>query len=56
VLKILLISCIVAPIALPMLAARDPSPVRGLRRALLWWAGFAFCYWIGFLLLYPRLL
>jgi hypothetical protein len=53
--KLFLLSFIVAILALPMLAARDPSPVRGLRKALLWWATFNTCYLVAWLLLYPRL-
>ncbi len=53
--KILLISFIFAPVVLPMIAARDPSPVRGLRKAVLWWVGFNLLYVFGFLYVYPRL-
>ena len=53
--KLFLISFIAACLALPMLAARDPAPVRGLRKALLWWATFNSCYLIAWLVLYPRL-
>lgn len=53
--KILLISFIVAPIAIPMLAARHPSPVRGLRRALLGWVLFNIGYLFFLLVLYPRM-
>ena len=53
--KLFLISFIVAPIVLPMIAARDSSPVRGLRKALFWWAAFNAAYLLGYLVLYPRL-
>jgi hypothetical protein len=53
--KILLISFVVAIIALPMIAAKDPSPVRGLRKTLLWWTAFNIWYLFAYLVLYPRL-
>jgi hypothetical protein len=39
-MKQLLITLILAPIVVPALAARDPHPIRGLRRGL--WAVLAF--------------
>jgi hypothetical protein len=53
--KLILLSFIISIIVLPMIAARDPSPVRGLRKALLWWATFNVCYLLAWLLLVPRL-
>jgi len=53
--KLLLISFIIAPVMLPMIAAGDPSPVRGLRRAIAWWLAFNVCYLLAFLFVYPRI-
>jgi len=53
--KLLLVSILFATMALPMRAARDPSPVRGLRKALVWTAGFGVLYMLAILYLYPRL-
>lgn len=53
--KILLISFIFGPIIIPMIAARDASPVRGLRKAVLWWIAFVLWYAFVFLYLAPRL-
>jgi hypothetical protein len=53
--KLLLVSILLATMVLPMRAARDPSAVRGLRKALLWIVGFDVCYMLALLHLYPRL-
>lgn len=53
--KILLISFIVAPIVIGMVAARDVSPVRGVRRALTYWIGFNVVYLLLYRFVYPRL-
>lgn len=46
-IKLVLLSVVLAQVALPLLAARDASPRRGLKRALLsvvlFNAFFAFC-------------
>ncbi len=54
--KAILFSILVATIAVPMRAARDPSPVQGLRRAIVWMAGFNLLYLIAFIYIYPRLM
>ena len=54
--KILLISFVFAPIVLPIVAAKDPSPVRGMRRALLWWVVFNAGYLMFYRFVWTRLL
>lgn len=52
--KLLLLSLLLATIALPMWAASDPSPLRGLRRAMLWLVGFNVFYLIAIIYIFPR--
>jgi hypothetical protein len=44
VAKFLLLSVVIAVIALPILAARDANPQRGLKKALLLVTAFNFLY------------
>ena len=53
--KLVLDSILIATLALPMFAARDRSPTRGLRRALLWVAAFDACYLFALLYVLPHL-
>ena len=53
--KILLMSILVATIALPMYAATDPRPGRALRRAVVWLAAFNAFYLFAIVYLLPRL-
>ena len=53
--KFLLISILVATFAIPMRAAADPSPARGLRRTVLWIAAFNVAYVIAIVYVLPRL-
>lgn len=53
--KMALVSILVASIALPYRAAKDPSAVRGLRRALVWFAVFDLCYLVTVVYVLPRL-
>ncbi|GAC1686379.1 MAG: hypothetical protein NVS9B3_04800 [Gemmatimonadaceae bacterium] len=53
--KALLVSIIVASIGLPYYAANDRSPLRGVRRALLWLAVFDLGYAVAVLYVLPRL-
>jgi hypothetical protein len=53
--KLLLVSVIVATLAIPMRAARHPSPARALRRAAAWLAAYYAAYLFGVLYVYPRL-
>ncbi len=53
--KLLLISIILATVALPMRAARHPAPARALRRAVAWTAAFLAFYAAAILYVLPRL-
>jgi hypothetical protein len=53
--KLLLVSVVIAIIALPILAARDASPVRALRKTLLLIVVFNTLYLIAVRFLYPHL-
>ena len=53
--KLLLISVLLATIALPMRAARHPSPRLALRRAVGWVAGWFAVYLVLVLYVLPRL-
>jgi hypothetical protein len=52
--KLILLSLLFATIAIPMSAARDASPVRGFRRAVLWMFSANALYLILILYVYPR--
>lgn len=52
---LLLTSILVATFAIPLHAARDVDPRRGLRRAVIGFFAFASAYMIGCLWIYPRL-
>jgi len=56
VANLILISILVATVLVPLRAARDPSPVRGLRRAILWFVGFNLVYLLAISYLVPRLM
>lgn len=53
--KLLLLSILLATVALPMMAARAPRPVRGFMKMIVWVLAFDFLYLIGVLYVYPRL-
>ena len=53
--KIILISILLATIAIPARAAREPNPRLALRKALLYSVMFNVVYWLLLLLVYPRL-
>jgi hypothetical protein len=53
--KLLLISILLANMSLPMLAARDPSPRRGLRRTIVSLVLFNVFYLIGIVYILPRI-
>jgi hypothetical protein len=53
--KLILMSVLFAMIVLPMRAAGDPSPSRGLRRTLVGIAAFNVLYWFALLFVVPRL-
>lgn len=53
--KILLLSILLATMSIPMFAAADPKPGRGLRRAVLWLVAFDIAYVIAIIYVLPRL-
>lgn len=53
--NLLLRSLLVALIAIPFIAAYDPNPRRGLKKAVAMFAGFCFFYMLALGLLYARL-
>ncbi len=53
--KLLLNSILIATLAIPMRAAGDPSPVRGVRRAVLGVVAFNAFYLVAILYVLPRL-
>ena len=53
--SLLLTSILIATIAIPLIAAQDASPKRGLRRAVLGFLAFESLYLIACLWIYPRL-
>jgi hypothetical protein len=53
--KLLLVSLLIATVALPMRAARARSARLGLRRAVFWMLAFNILYLLAVRLVYPRL-
>jgi hypothetical protein len=53
--KAILISIVAATIIIPMWAARDRSPRRGLRKAIAYIAVFNIAYLLAVMFIYPRL-
>jgi hypothetical protein len=51
----LLQSLMVALLVIPLAAASDPRPVRGLKKALVWFAGFNLFYLFALRFIYPHL-
>jgi hypothetical protein len=54
--KALLMSILVATIALPANLAKDPNPLRALKRTFFWMAAFEVFYVAGLVFLYPKLM
>ena len=52
--KIILMSVIYATAIIPLLAARDTSARRGLRRAIAWLLAFNVIYLLAVVFLYPH--
>jgi hypothetical protein len=52
--KLFRISILLATVAIPLMAARDPSAVRGLRKAVLGMAAYVFVYWLVVAMLTPE--
>jgi hypothetical protein len=53
--KLILISILLATIAIPTRAANDPNPRLALKKALLYSLVFNVVYWLLLLFVYPRL-
>jgi hypothetical protein len=53
--SLLLQSLMLAILAIPIVAARDPRPLRGLKKALVWFLGFTLLYAVALRFIYPRL-
>jgi len=53
--SLLLQSLMLALLVIPILAARDARPLRGLKKALLWFVGFSLLYALALRFLYPHL-
>ena len=53
--KILLVSILVATVAIPVQMSREKSRVEGVKRTVKWMVGFCVVYLIGLIYLYPRL-
>lgn len=53
--KLLLLSFVVALVALPILAARDPHPRRALKKTIAWTVAFNAFYLFALRFILPRL-
>lgn len=52
---LLLRSVFLALFVIPIIAAREPNPMRGLKKALAWFVGFNLLYMLALRFLYPHL-
>jgi hypothetical protein len=53
--KLILVSILFAHVSIPIWAAREQNPYRGLKKALVWVSVFDLGYLLAVLFLYPRL-
>lgn len=53
--KLILLSALIALVALPVQAARDPHPARGMRRTLVMLVVFNFFYLFAVRVILPRI-
>jgi hypothetical protein len=53
--KLLLLSTVIALIALPVIASREPNPKKALKKTILWLIAFNFFYLFAVRVIYPRL-
>lgn len=53
--SVLLQSLMLAVLVIPIIAARDARPLRGLKKALAWFVGFGLLYTLALRFLYPHL-
>jgi hypothetical protein len=54
--KLILLSVVISIVLLPVLAARDPNPYRGLKRTVAGWIFFNFLYMLAVRFIYTRLI
>ena len=52
--KAILLSVMVATMAIPILAARDPNPKRGMRKTVTWFLAYVAFWVFACLVIYPR--
>lgn len=48
-------SVLIGLLAIPLIAARERSAVRGLKKAILLYVGFGVCYMLALRFVYPHL-
>jgi hypothetical protein len=53
--KLLLVSILVATVAIPVLMSREKTRAEGVKRTVKWMVGICVLYLLGLLYLYPRL-
>lgn len=53
--KLLLVSILVATIAIPVVMSREKSRPEGVKRTVKWMVGFCVFYLIALMYIYPRL-
>ena len=53
--SVLLQSLMVGILLIPMIAARDASPMRGLKKGLAWFVAFSLWYTLALRFLFPHL-
>jgi hypothetical protein len=53
--KLLLVSILIATIAIPVLMSREKTRAEGVKRTVKWMVGFCVFYLIALMYLYPRL-
>ena len=53
--KLLLVSILIATVAIPVQMSREKSRTEGVKRTVKWMVGFCVLYLLALMLLYPRL-
>lgn len=48
-------SVMLAMLVIPFVAAREPNPVKALKKAVVWFVAFNFLYMLALRFIYPRL-
>ena len=54
--KLLLLSLLIATLAIPIVASKDPNPQRGHAKTVRWYLAFVVAYFFGLLFVYPHLI